>query len=295
MADTENKCEKYNKIDLWDTKNILDTILESQLNAVAAVKAILEEMEQAVSKAVPLLEAGGRLIFAGAGTSGRLAAQECAELYPTFSWPKNKALFLLAGGTKAFTEAVENAEDNITQGEQDASKLKPTAKDIFICTAASGRTPYTLGVLRVGNIAGALTIGISSVAHSPLLNEAKIKLHANTGAEVIAGSTRMKAGTAQKTILNMLTTTIMIRLNRTYDSFMIDLVATNEKLNKRAIKIVSGLCEVTAETAEEALKICKGQVKLACAYLKFKDLKTATEVLKEYNGNLRKCLEIKDK
>ncbi|WP_158998224.1 N-acetylmuramic acid 6-phosphate etherase [Pigmentibacter ruber] len=291
MTDTENKSEKYNKLDLWDTKTILDTILESQLNAIASIKLISDELEQTVTKAVPLLESGGRLIFAGAGTSGRIAAQECAELYPTFSWPKNKAHFLLAGGQKAFSEAIENAEDDITQGEHDATKLKPTAKDIFICCAASGRTPYTLGVMRTANLSGSLTIGISSVAQSPLLNEAKIKLNAKTGAEVIAGSTRMKAGTAQKVILNMLTTAIMIRLNRTYDSFMIDLVATNEKLNNRAVKIVAGICSVTTETAKEALTICKGKVKLACVYLKYKNLKTAEEVLLEHEGNLRKCLE----
>ncbi|WGL60642.1 N-acetylmuramic acid 6-phosphate etherase [Pigmentibacter sp. JX0631] len=291
MTDTENKSEKYNKLDLWDTKTILDTILESQLNAIASIKLISDELELTVTKAVPLLEAGGRLIFAGAGTSGRIAAQECAELYPTFSWPKNKAHFLLAGGQKAFSEAIENAEDNIAQGEHDAEKLKPTAKDIFICCAASGRTPYTLGVMRTANLSGSLTIGISSVAQSPLLNEAKIKLNAKTGAEVIAGSTRMKAGTAQKVILNMLTTSIMIRLNRTYDSYMIDLVATNEKLNSRAIKIVAGICNVTTESAKESLVICKGKVKLACVYLKYKDLKTAEEILLEHAGNLRKCLE----
>lgn len=290
MTDTENKSEKYNRIDLWDTKNILEAILEAQFSALSSIKVLTDELNQAVQKAVPLLESGGRLIFAGAGTSGRLAAQECAELYPTFSWPKHKSLFLLAGGNKTFTEAVEHAEDDLSQGEKEATKLKPTAKDVFICCAASGRTPYTLGVLRVGNVTGALTIGISSVANSPLLNEAKIKLHTQTGAEVIAGSTRMKAGTAQKVVLNMLTTAIMIRLNRTYDSFMIDLVATNEKLNKRAIKIVAGICEVTTEIAEEALRICEGKVKLACVYLQCKNLKLAEALLAEHQGNLRKCL-----
>ena len=289
--DTENKSDKYNKIDLWETKDILESILESQLNAVASIKKLIEELNTAVSKCLPLLENGGRIIFAGAGTSGRMAAQESSELYPTFSWPKNKSLFLIAGGHKTLTEAVENAEDNLSQGELDAKKLKPTQKDIFICIAASGRTPYTLGVLRTANLAGSLTIGISSSSNSPLLNESKIKLFSNTGAEVIAGSTRMKAGTAQKVILNMLTTTLMIRLNRTYDSYMVDLVATNEKLNKRAAYIVSGISNVNLETAHEALNFCQGKVKLACVYLKYQDLKKAEEILIENNGNLRLCLD----
>jgi N-acetylmuramic acid 6-phosphate etherase len=289
--DTENKSDRYNKIDLWETNEILDAILESQLSAISSIRRIISEIDIAVTKSLPLLENGGRLIFAGAGTSGRIAAQECSELYPTFSWPKNRSLFLIAGGQKALTDAVEHAEDILSQGELDAKKLKLTSKDVVICLAASGRTPYTLGVLRSANLAGSLTIGISSSANSPLLNEAHIKFFPNTGAEVIAGSTRMKAGTAQKIILNMFTTAIMIRLNRTYDSFMIDLVATNDKLTKRATHIVSGICKVNLETARDALTICQGKVKLACVFLKYQDLNKAEKILKEFDGNLRKCLD----
>ena len=288
---TENKSNRYNKIDLWETSEILDAILESQLSAVSAIRKINVEIEAAVTKSIPLLENGGRLIFAGAGTSGRIAAQECSELYPTFSWPKNKSLFLIAGGQKALTDAIEHAEDIMSQGELDAKKLKLTSKDVVICLAASGRTPYTLGVLRSANLAGSLTIGISSSANSPLLNEAHIKFFPNTGAEVIAGSTRMKAGTAQKVILNMFTTAVMIRLNRTYDSYMIDLVATNDKLTKRATHIVSGICQVNLETAKEALILCQGKVKLACVFLKYQDLNKAEKLLIEFDGNLRKCLD----
>ncbi|APJ04416.1 N-acetylmuramic acid 6-phosphate etherase [Silvanigrella aquatica] len=289
--DTEKKSDRYNKLDLWETKEILDAILESQLSAVSSIKKIIPDIEVAVTKSVPLLENGGRLIFAGAGTSGRIAAQECAELYPTFSWPKNKSIFLIAGGQKSLTEAIEHAEDVLAQGELEAKKIKLTSKDVVICLAASGRTPYTLGVLREANLSGALTIGISSSANSPLLNEAHIKLFPNTGSEVIAGSTRMKAGTTQKIILNMLTTSIMIRLNRTYDSFMIDLVATNDKLIKRAAFIVSEISKVNLESAKDALKKCHGNVKLACVFLKYQDLKKAENILKEFSGNLRKCLD----
>lgn len=291
--DTENKSDRYNKIDLWETKEILDAILESQLSAISSIRKIINEIDVAVAKSVPLLEKGGRLIFSGAGTSGRIAAQECSELYPTFSWPKNRSLFLIAGGQKALTDAIEHAEDNLSQGEFDAKKLKLTSKDIVICLAASGRTPYTLGVLRSANLSGSLSIGISSSANSPLLNEAHIKFFPNTGAEVIAGSTRMKAGTAQKVILNMFTTALMIRLNRTYDSFMVDLVATNDKLAKRATHIVSSICEVNLDKAKEALIISQGKVKLACAFLKYQDLNKAEEMLIEFDGNLRKCLSSK--
>lgn len=288
--DTESKSDRYNKIDLWETREILDSILESQLSAISSIHKTINEIDIAVTKSVPLLENGGRLIFAGAGTSGRISAQECAELYPTFSWPKEKALFLISGGKKSLTEAIEHVEDSLSQGERDAKRIKLTSKDVVICLTASGRTPYTLGVLRSANLAGSFTIGISSSVNSPLLNEAHIKLFPNTGAEVIAGSTRMKAGTAQKVILNMFTTTLMIRLNRTYDSFMIDLVATNDKLIKRATHIVSGICKVNLETAKDALVTCQGKVKLACVFLKYQDLDKAEKTLKEFDGNLRKCL-----
>ncbi|KAB8031765.1 N-acetylmuramic acid 6-phosphate etherase [Fluviispira multicolorata] len=288
---TEKKSERYNNIDLWETKDILQAILESQLNAVSVIENVIEEIDLVVTKSIPLLKAGGRLIFAGAGTSGRIAAQECSELFPTFSWPKDKTMFLLAGGPKALTEAVENAEDNIENGEKEAKKIKVNRKDIIICLAASGRTPFTLGVLREANLAGALTIGISSTANTPLLNEALIKLFIDTGAEVITGSTRMKAGTAQKILLNMITTTIMIRLHHVYDSYMVDLNATNAKLIKRSVNMVSDICKVDNETALAAIEKCKGNAKLACVFIKYKNLKTAEKLLKENDGNLRKCLD----
>ncbi|BBH52307.1 N-acetylmuramic acid 6-phosphate etherase [Fluviispira sanaruensis] len=288
---TEKKSDRYNKIDLWETKDILQCILESQLNAVSIIENVLSDLEVAITKALPLIKGGGRIIFAGAGSSGRIAAQECSELFPTFSWPKEKTIFLIAGGHKALTEALEDAEDDIDNGEKETKKLKLNRKDIVICLSASGRTPYTLGVLRQANLAGSFTIGIASTAHSPLLKEAQIKLFVDTGPEIIAGSTRMKAGTAQKILLNMFTSTLMIHLNRVYDSYMVDLVTTNEKLTNRSIHIVSDICKVDYETAHTALLKCKGNAKLACVYIKKKDLKQAEKLLKEYEGNLRKCLE----
>lgn len=288
--DIENKSERYNKIDLWETKEILYAILESQLVAVSSIHKIVNEIEIAVTKSVPLLKNGGRLIFAGSGTSGRIAAQECSELFPTFSWPKNKALFIIAGGTKALGETIEHAEDLLSQGEAEAKKLNLNSKDIVVCLAASGRTPFTLGVLRSANLSNSLTIAIASSVNSPLLNEAHVKLFSNTGQEVIAGSTRMKAGTAQKVILNMFTTTLMIRLNRTYDSYMVDVVASNDKLTKRATQIVSEISSVNLLTAKEALKVCQGNVKLACVYLKYQNIEKAKEILQEYDGDLRKIL-----
>ncbi len=288
---TEKRSKKYSNLDLWDNKEVLETILESQLNAICSIKQLISDIDSAVTKATTLLEHGGRLIFAGAGTSGRLAAQESAELYPTYAWPKNKTHYLIAGGDKALSQSVENAEDSIEKGEHDCIKIKPTSKDVVICVAASGRTPYTLGVLRTANQAGALTIGISSLEHAPILNEAKIKLFTNTGSEVIAGSTRMKAGTAQKVILNMITTALMIKLNRTYDGYMVDVVASNEKLQHRAIHIISEICLADSEAAKQALLTCHGNVKLACVYLKCQSKELAEEILSKTSGNLRKSLE----
>jgi N-acetylmuramic acid 6-phosphate etherase len=292
---TEKKSERYDTIDLWEIPDIFDALLESQLAAVNSVARIKPEMEHALKHCVVLLHEGGRLIFAGAGTSGRLAAQEAAELYPTFSWPQKKAIYLIAGGTRALTESVEHVEDDLLQGERDAQKCDLTAQDVVVCLGASGRTPYTLGVLRVARERGAFTIAVSCVLNAPLLNEAQVKFFLDTGAEVVAGSTRMKAGTAQKIVLNLFTTTLMILLKRVYRSYMVNLVATNRKLRSRAIKMVAILCDVSFEKASQVLDICQGEVKLACLFLKYKDLDIAKKILEEAKGDLRKCLGIEKK
>lgn len=281
------------KLDTQNTSNILNSLFNSQHSALLSIKEIIKDLEEITLTALSKLNDNGRLIFVGAGTSGRLGVQEASELYPTFSWPKDKTHFLIAGGKKALTEAREGAEDNVIQAKRDVKKICITKKDVVICLSASGQTPYSLTVLRAANARGAYTIGIACQKNSDILKESQGPLFLNTGEEVIHGSTRMAAGTAQKVALNMLTTTIMIKLNRVYESYMVDVAITNKKLEKRGIDIISKICGVDLQTATDALFHCHKEVKLACAYLRYGDIKLAQKKLKENNFNLRVCLEEK--
>lgn len=283
--------EKNQKLDTLKTNDILLTLFESQLSGLLSLKNILPDLEKIIIVTLEKLIAGGKLLFVGAGTSGRLAAQEAGELFPTFSWPKDRSICLIAGGKKALYEAQEGAEDNVTQAQRDIEKIRLSKNDIVICISASGTTPYTLNILRHANKADAYTIGIACVENSPLLNESQDKLFLNVGEEVVNGSTRMAAGTAQKVVLNMLTTTLMIKLNRVYDSFMVDLAITNKKLENRGIKIISRICNVNEKTAARALHYCHKEVKLACVYLKYGNIEIAKKKLAENHYNLRSCLE----
>ncbi len=282
---------KYEKLDTWSISDILLNLFESQLAALISIKNILGELQAIIPVALEKINADGRLIFVGAGTSGRLAVQEAAELYPTFSWPKDRALFLIAGGNNAHAEAQEGAEDDTKQAQADFNKINITENDVIVCISASGKTPYTLCILKMANGIGAYTIGIACENDSSLLKESKASLFLNSGEEVIHGSTRMAAGTAQKAALNILTTTLMIKLNRVFDSHMVDLAITNKKLENRGIQMISEICNVDNQTAKDALFYCNKKVKLACVYLKYADINVAKEKLKENNNNLRFCLE----
>lgn len=279
------------KLDTYSSQKILECLINSQLSAVMSVKNTLLTMDDAISGALVRLQNQGRFVFVGAGSSGRLAAQEASELYPTFSWPKTKVIVLIAGGKHALLEAQEGAEDDTRQAQTDFNNSQIKDSDVVICVSASGNTPYTLHILQQSNKMGAYTIGLTSNASSSLYKESQIKLLFHTGNEVVEGSTRMAAGTAQKIALNMLTTTLMIKLNRVYDSFMIDLAITNKKLENRGIHIISEVCQVDAHTAAKALHDCHNEVKLACVYLKYGDIERAKTKLKEHQNNLRLCLE----
>ena len=289
--DRNDREENRMKLDTLNTEDVLISLFNSQYSGISSIKNILPELEKSVAYALIKLQKGGRLIFVGAGTSGRLAAQEASELYPTFSWPKEKALFLIAGGKEALYEAREGAEDNTQQAIEDVHKIHLTEQDIVICISASGNTPYTFTILKEANRIGAYTIGIACEKQSPILEESKAQLYLGVGEEVINGSTRMASGTAQKVLLNMLTTTLMIKLNRVYDSLMVDLAITNKKLENRGIQIISKICLVDQQTATQALFQCNKEVKLACVYLKYGNIELAKKKLEEHNFNLRTCLE----
>lgn len=285
---TESASPRYKDLDTWAPGEILEALLERQLAAVAAVRAAKASIEAAALAAALRLRGHGRLAYAGAGTSGRLAVQDGAELSPTYGWPQERLVYLLAGGEKAWLRPVEGAEDDAEAGRAAASGL--TAQDVLIAVAASGRTPYTVAALVEARARGALTIGIANNPGTPLLEAAEHPIFLDTGPEAIAGSTRMGAGTAQKATLNLLSTLVMIRLGRVYGNRMVEVVLTNQKLWSRGVEILRELTGSDRVRAEAALKDAGGRVSLAVLLLKGLGLEEARALLEE-SGSLRGALE----
>src|SRR6476659_8221988 len=260
---TERPSPRYSNLDLWEPADILDAMIEGQLAAVAAVRAVRPAIEQAAIATEALLKEGGRLIYAGAGTSGRLAVQDGAELMPTFSWPEERLVLLMAGGKDALMRSVEGAEDEIEHAERLMRDHVIDSKDVVIAVAASGTTPFTLACMREAKQRGALTIGIANNRGTPLLEEADHPIFLDTGPEPIAGSTRMKAGTAQKIALNLLSTLLMILLGRVYEGLMVDVRALNKKLVRRSETMLQRLTGCNRDQVQGALRDADGSVKLA--------------------------------
>jgi len=287
-VNTESASPRYRDLDTWEPGEILEALLERQLAAVAAVRAAKASIEAAALAAALRLKGRGRLAYAGAGTSGRLAVQDGAELSPTYGWPQERLVYLLAGGEKAWLRPVEGAEDDAEAGRAAASGL--TTQDVLIAVAASGRTPYTVAALVEARARGALTIGIANNPGTPLLEAAEHPIYLDTGPEAIAGSTRMSAGTAQKATLNLLSTLVMIRLGRIYGNRMVEVVLTNQKLWSRGVEILRELTGSDGGRAEAALKEAGGRVSLAVLLLKGLGLEEARALLEE-SGGLRGALE----
>ncbi|HXJ03128.1 MAG TPA: N-acetylmuramic acid 6-phosphate etherase, partial [Micropepsaceae bacterium] len=248
----------------------------------------------AIEVAIHAMEArlveGGRLVYAGAGTSGRLAVQDGAELMPTFSWPRDRLLLLIAGGDQALTQAVEGAEDEAEHALSLVANHNIGPDDVLIAAAASGTTPFTLACLRGAKAAGALTIGIANNPGTALLTESDCPIFLDTGAEPIAGSTRMKAGTAQRITLNLLSSLLMIRLGRVYEGLMVDVQATNQKLTKRSETMLAHLTGKNAAEVRTALAAAEGSVKLAVLLLQGCEPDQAKALLVRCGGHLRAAL-----
>jgi len=289
---TEIVSPRYTGIDAWEPSEILEALIEGQLAAVAAVRAARRAIEQAALATEARLREGGRLVYAGAGTSGRLAAQDGAELSPTFSWPKERVLFLLAGGEGALIEAVEGAEDKPEHGADLVRENGIGATDVLIAVAASGTTPFTLACLREAKLRGALAIGIANNTKTPLLTEAEHGIWLDTGPESIAGSTRMKAGTAQKATLNLLSSLVMIRLGHVYGGLMVDVQASNKKLVRRSENMLMHLTGRSREEVREALGRADGSVKLAALLLQGCTTGEAEVALEQADGQLREALRL---
>ncbi|GAB3946235.1 N-acetylmuramic acid 6-phosphate etherase [Kribbella albertanoniae] len=262
---TEQRNPRTLAIDAVGTTEILRMVNAEDASVAGAVAVVLPQLAEAVDRAVEAVRRGGRVHYFGAGTSGRLAVLDAAELLPTFHVPDGLVVAHHAGGMEALLRAVENVEDSEQGGADDAALV--TARDIAIGLAASGSTPYVAGALKAARAAGAATVLVTSNPDAPLAPLADIVIAADTGPEVIAGSTRLKAGTAQKMILNAFSTTLMIKLGRTWSNLMVDLVATNAKLRNRMLRILAEATGADPDACESALAAADGELKPALVHL----------------------------
>ena len=291
MLSTENPHDQHPELDLYPTEKLVSAFTADQIHAASVVHAAAAQIARAVDAAVPRIAAGGRLIYAGAGTSGRLGVLDSVELFPTFSWPKDRAIALIAGGQGAMYEAIEGAEDDRAQGAADLRKLNPTRNDVCIALAASGSTPYVLGALEAAKAAGALTIGIANNPGAPVTAQAEIGITLDTGSEVISGSTRLKAGTAQKIVLNTLSSAIMVRLHKVHGNLMVDMMPTNAKLYRRAIALTARITGADETKAREILEACGYRIKVAVVALVRKtDVAAAEAALDAAGGSVRRAI-----
>jgi N-acetylmuramic acid 6-phosphate etherase len=287
--DTEDRLERYRDIDTWPPAKSLEAMLEHQMAAFAAVRSALPALARATEAAADRLRRGGRLVYAGAGASGRLAVQDGVELYPTFGWPRERLCYLIAGGEGALMRSIEGAEDDAAAAVAAVKALALTAIDVVVAVAASGRTTFTCAAQRRARTAGALTVGVANNPGTPLLEDAEVQILLATGAEFLAGSTRMTAGTAQKIALNLFSTQTMMALGRVYQGFMVDVVPSNAKLVARAKGIVQALTGATPPEAAALWERAGGDLKIAVLLADGSGLEQAKAGLKAAGGDLRRA------
>ena len=287
---TETADPRFADLDAWPTARAVEAMWEGQMDAVAAVRRALPQITHAAEAAAERLSGSGRLIYAGAGTSGRIAVQDGAELGPTFGWPAERLVFAMAGGEAALISSVEGAEDDAADGAAQMVLANTGSADVLIGVAASGATPFTLAAIKEARGRGALTIGLANNQGSPLLEAAEFPVLLETGSEVLAGSTRMKAGTAQKAALNLISTAVMIRLGHVYKGMMVDMQLSNAKLRARALKMVAGLAGCGDEEAARALAASGGRIKPAVLVAMGRSRGDAEAMLGANGGNLRRAL-----
>ena len=289
---TEQRNKNTTHIDTMSTLEMVKTINSEDEKIAQAVGTQDEKIAQAIDIGAKRYHDGGRLIYIGAGTSGRLGVLDAVELVPTYGIKPERAIGLIAGGNSAMYLAVEGAEDDPNLAENDLKKINLSEKDIVLGIAASGRTPYVIGGLDYAKKVGAATVAVACVKNSLIGQHAEVAIEAVTGPEVVTGSTRMKAGTAQKMILNMISTGIMIRQGKVYENVMIDVLPTNEKLVERAKRIISTVTGISKEQASRVLKEADKDVGLAIVMAKTKMNKEQAEtLLAENHGNVSDVLK----
>ena len=288
---TEKRNQATMELDKLSTMEFLTIMNKEDEKVIKAVKTSLPQIEGAVDMVVNSLQHGGRLIYIGAGTSGRLGILDASECPPTFS-TTDEILGIIAGGDAAIRKAKEGAEDSLDLAECDLKNLNLTAKDIVCGIAASGRTPYVIGGLKYARSLGGNTLSISCNENSEISKYADVAIEVVVGPEVITGSTRLKAGTAQKLVLNMLSTATMVRMGKVYNNLMVDVKASNMKLKERCKNIVKQACCCSYEEAEEVLSKCEYSPKAAIVMiLRGVDAVTARKLLSENGGIVKRAIE----
>lgn len=290
---TETVDDRFGDLDCLPTSALVDALVQNQLQACQSLAQLTTVLAPCVDAASQrLLQGAGRLVVAGAGTSGRIAVQDGAELWPTFGWPHERLCLKVAGGSAALIKAVEGAEDDTQAAVEDVRHEAIGIDDVVVGLAASGSTPWTCGWIAESRERGALTIGFANNQGSTLLTLAEFGVCLDSGAEVLAGSTRMAAGTTQKIALNVFSTALMVKLNRTYGNLMVDMAASNAKLKTRRQQmlqqIVSGL---SLNDADKALDAAAGHVKLAVLLAHGLSATEAESLLAEVDGSLRVALQ----
>ncbi|MCK8778530.1 N-acetylmuramic acid 6-phosphate etherase [Rhizobium sp. NTR19] len=291
---SENRNPRSMDIDLLPTIDVLRRINDEDQTVATAVQRVIPDIAEAVDETVKAFNKGARLIYIGAGTSGRLGVLDASECPPTFSVPEDMVIGLIAGGDHALRHAVEGAEDDLEQGKLDLQSINVTADDVVVGIAVSGRTPYVIGALTYAKSLGAKTVALSCNPDSVIAAIADIAISPVVGPEILTGSTRLKSGTAQKLVLNMLTTASMIRIGKSYQNLMVDLNASNQKLVARAARIVMQATGCDLEEAKRVLDQTGNDVKLAILIvLTGMDVETARTALAKAGGFLRAAINDK--
>ncbi|MGD0962925.1 MAG: N-acetylmuramic acid 6-phosphate etherase [Candidatus Acidiferrales bacterium] len=290
---TERRNPRSRGLDRKSTLAILRLLNREDARVARAVRRELPNVARVVDVIVKAFGSGGRLLYVGAGTSGRLAVLDAAECPPTFGMPPRMVQAIIAGGSKALRHAVEDAEDSAPDGARDLSRAGISKRDVVVGISAGGTTRYVLGAIRFARQRGAVTVGVTSNRDSPLARHAQILIAPDTGPEAIAGSTRLKAGTAQKMILNLLSSAAMVRMGRVYDNWMVYVALTNSKLRRRGVRIGAEATGVDAPTAERALRQSGYNLPAALVILKAgSTARDARRALASVNGNVRQAVAL---
>ncbi|MBX9690067.1 MAG: N-acetylmuramic acid 6-phosphate etherase, partial [Candidatus Obscuribacterales bacterium] len=289
---TEERNARTMHLDTLNTEDLVRTVQEEDIEVAKSVAAVVPDIAKAVDLAAECLARGGRMVYFGAGTSGRLGVLDATECTPTFGVEPHMVQAWIAGGKEAMFQSFENAEDSFELGEEDVEEANITGQDLVVGISASGRTPYVLGAMKKAKERGAKLVAVVNNPQSSMAAVADVAIAALVGPEAITGSTRMKAGTAQKMILNLLSTTTMVKLGKVYENLMVDLKPTNDKLRERAVSIICTVCDVQRPIAEGALVASNNKVKTAILMLKRKlGRAQAEDMLSKCKNSLRSALD----